>query len=174
MRLGSLFSVASSLSCRWMDHKFKEYSESCLDLLSVMGNNSTNSTEDAEVQDAVAFPDDLYNQASQASAEGKLAFAVQVLDETAGLFEEDHSSASWEENTADDFVNVLTKQADELRSCVSISADWNKKLHMYFKRLSSLVKRMDHSADVWEVVRKQIKSHLMSTDLLVSSLLPTN
>nr|XP_046233927.1 interferon phi 4 isoform X2 [Scatophagus argus] len=173
MRLGSLFSVASSLSCRWMDHKFKEYSESCLDLLHVMGNNSTNSTEDSEVQDAVAFPDDLYNQASQASAEGKLAFAVQVLDETAGLFEEDHSSASWEENTADDFVNVVTQQADELRSCTG-SHKRNKKLHMYFKRLSSLVKRMDHSADVWEVVRKQIKSHLMSTDLLVSSLLPTN
>lgn len=52
-------------------------------------------------------------------AEDKLAFTVQILNETSALFEEDHSSASWEENTAENFVNVITQQADGLRSCVS-------------------------------------------------------
>lgn len=52
-------------------------------------------------------------------AEDKVAFTVQVLDETAALFEEDHGSASWEENTMENFVSVITQQADGLRSCVS-------------------------------------------------------
>lgn len=54
-------------------------------------------------------------------AEDKLAFTVQVLEEVAALFEEDHSSAaSWEESTVEDFVNVVTQQADGLRPCVRI------------------------------------------------------
>lgn len=56
-------------------------------------------------------------------AEDKLLFTVQVLEEAAALFEEDHSNASWEENTVDEFVNVVNQQADGLRSCVSLSVD---------------------------------------------------
>lgn len=54
-------------------------------------------------------------------AEIKLAFAAQILNETAALFEGDYSGASWEENNVENFVNVLTQQADNLRSCVSLS-----------------------------------------------------
>lgn len=54
-------------------------------------------------------------------AEDKLAFTVQILHEVAALFEEDHSLASWEESTVEDFVNVITQQSDGLRSCVSLS-----------------------------------------------------
>ncbi|XP_050923075.1 uncharacterized protein LOC127139318 [Lates calcarifer] len=104
-------------------------------------NNSTNSTEDAEVEDTVAFPNDLYSQASKASAEDKLGFTVQVLEEMAVLFEEDHSAASWEESTVKDFVNIVTQQADGLHSCTGSHSHKkkNKKLHMYFKRLSGHV-----------------------------------
>uniref|UniRef100_A0A4W6F013 Uncharacterized protein n=1 Tax=Lates calcarifer TaxID=8187 RepID=A0A4W6F013_LATCA len=91
----ALYSAGSSLSCRWMDHKFRQYSENSLDLLDTMVNNSTNSTEDAEVEDTVAFPNDLYSQASKASAEDKLGFTVQVLEEMA-------------ESTVKDFVNIVT------------------------------------------------------------------
>lgn len=54
-------------------------------------------------------------------AEDKLAFTVQILNETAALFEEDHSLASWEERTVEDFINVITQEAGGLRSCVSLS-----------------------------------------------------
>ncbi|XP_044034555.1 interferon a3-like isoform X2 [Siniperca chuatsi] len=170
-------SAGSSLSCRWMDHKFKQHSENSLDLLDKMANNSTNSTEDAEVKHTAAFPNDLYSQASTASAEDKLGFIGQVLEETAALFEEDHSSASWEENTVENFVNVVTQQADGLRSCIGSHGHKkkNKKLHMYFKRLSRhVLQEMGHSAEAWELIRQEIKEHLMRADLLVSSLLTTN
>ncbi|XP_070783080.1 interferon a3-like [Enoplosus armatus] len=171
----SLYSAGSSLSCRWMDHKFRQHSETFLDLLDTMANNSTNTTE--EVNDAAAFPNDLYSQAAKAPAEDKLGFTVQVLEETAALFEEDHSSASWEENTVENFLSVVTRQADGLRSCIGSHGHKkkNKKLHMYFKRLSSLVlEQMGHSAEAWELIRKEIKAHLKRADQLVSSLLTTN
>lgn len=49
-----------------------------------------------------------------------MAFAAQILNETAALFEEDYSGASWQENTVEHLVNVLTQQADNLCSCVSL------------------------------------------------------
>ncbi|XP_071318455.1 interferon a3-like [Trachinotus anak] len=167
-----LYSAGSSLSCRWMDHKFRQYSENSLALVETMVSNSTNSTE-GEVQDTVAFPNDLYSQVSKASAEDKVVFTVQALDEMAALFEEDYSSASFEEKTVKDFLSVVTQQADGLRSCIeSHSHEKNKKLHMYFKRLSShVLKGMRHSAKSWELIRKEIKTHLMRADQLVSSLL---
>lgn len=95
----------------------------------------------------MVFPNDLYRQAFNASvshtahiescgfhrmfnkcllllllqAEDKMAFTVQVLNETAALFEEDYSAASWDENTVENFVNVISQQADSLRSCVSLT-----------------------------------------------------
>ncbi|KAM9336940.1 interferon a3-like [Symphorus nematophorus] len=164
-----LYSAASSLTCSWMDHKFTQHSVESLDILDTMA-----SYEDAEVEDIVAFPNELYNQASTASAEDKLCFTVQILEETAALFEEDHSLASWEENIGDNFVNVVFQQADGLRSCIW-SHKKSKKLHMYFKRLSRhILKKMGHSAAAWELIRRQIRTHLMRADQLVSPLLTTN
>ncbi|XP_047465707.1 uncharacterized protein LOC125022810 [Mugil cephalus] len=169
-----LYSSGSSLSCRWMNHKFKQYSENSLDLIDAMANNSTNSTEDAGTEDTVVFPYHLYSHASKASAGDKLAFTVQVLKEVAALFEEDYSSASWEESTVENFLNVVNKQADELNSCI-VSHTKNKKLEMYFKKLSNRVlKQKGHSSEAWELVREEIKAHLMRVDQLGASLLTSN
>ncbi|XP_043958275.1 interferon a3-like [Gambusia affinis] len=167
---------SSALSCRWMEHKFRQYSGNSLNLLDMMANNITNSTEDEE--NTVAFPDHLYSQASKASAEGKLSFAVHILKEVSALFEEDQSSSSWQEVTVENFLNVVNKQADELHSCIkghSHMRKRNTKLHLYFKRLSNeILAKMGHSADAWELIRREVKVCLMKADHLVSSLLPSN
>uniref|UniRef100_A0AAZ1XMT8 Uncharacterized protein n=1 Tax=Oreochromis aureus TaxID=47969 RepID=A0AAZ1XMT8_OREAU len=145
----ALSTEGSSLSCRWMDHKFRQHNEETLNLLDTM------------VSVTVAFPNHLYRQ-----AEDKLVFTVQVLEEVAALFEEDHSSASWEDGTVRNFLNIVNKQAKELHSCMKTT-----KLHMYFKRLSHhILKEMGHSAEAWEVIRKETKAHLMRAEQLASSL----
>ncbi|TNN84816.1 Interferon a3 [Liparis tanakae] len=108
--------------------------------MKIKAHNSTNITEDAEVN----FPHHLYSQASKASAEDKLRFTIQILEEMAALFEEDHSNASWEENTVDHFLIVVTQQADGLHSCMKSHGHkkQNKKLRMYFKRLSHIMEQM--------------------------------
>ncbi|KAF3853882.1 hypothetical protein F7725_014570 [Dissostichus mawsoni] len=164
-----LWTAGSSLSCRWMQHKFQQFSKNSLDLIDSMANNSTNTTVDA----GVGFPNHLYNQASKASAEDKLSFTVQILEEMVVLFEEDNSKASWEEIREENFLQVVTQVADGLRSCIgSHSHRKNKKIQMYFKRLSShVLEQMDNSAEAWELIRKEMKTHLVRADLLCSSLL---
>uniref|UniRef100_A0A3Q1CZG8 Uncharacterized protein n=1 Tax=Amphiprion ocellaris TaxID=80972 RepID=A0A3Q1CZG8_AMPOC len=168
--LVALVASGWSLSCRWMEEKFRQHSEDLLELLHTMVNNSTNSTE-AEDDNTVIFPNKLYNQKSNASDEDKVAFMVQILQETAALFEEDHSSASWEESTVENFLNLLNKQADELSSCMGSQKKKNTKLHMYFKRLSvQVLKKMGHSAEAWELIRTEMELHLLRVQQLASSL----
>uniref|UniRef100_A0A8C6Q0S1 Uncharacterized protein n=1 Tax=Nothobranchius furzeri TaxID=105023 RepID=A0A8C6Q0S1_NOTFU len=170
-----LYSACSSLSCRWMDQKFSQFSGTSLDLLDMMANNATNSTGAEE--NTVGFPHHLYHQASKASAEDKVAFVVQILKEVSSLFEEDHSPSSWEETTEENFLSVINQQAEELHSCVGQGhiKKKNTKLHMYFKRLSHhILKKMGHSAEAWELIRREIKAHLIRADHLVSSLLTRN
>uniref|UniRef100_A0A3Q3BRX1 Uncharacterized protein n=1 Tax=Haplochromis burtoni TaxID=8153 RepID=A0A3Q3BRX1_HAPBU len=108
-------------------------------------------TKDAEIEHTVAFPNRLYRKTSKATAEDKLAFTVQILEEVAALFEEDHSSASWEENTVENFLNIVNKQAEELRSCVSSLS-------------------FGYSAEAWETIRNITKEHLRRCGSLVESL----
>ncbi|XP_060884499.1 interferon a3-like [Labrus mixtus] len=171
-----VFSAGSPLSCKWMDHKFRQFSKTSLDLLDTMAHNSTNSTEDAEVKHTVSFPHELYSQAAKAAAEDKLSFTVQVLNEMETLLNKNHSSASWEEKTVDNFLGVVSRQADGLHSCIRSHGHkkHSKKLHMSFKRLSHVLEQMGDSAEAWELIRKEIKTHLMRVDLLISSLLTAN
>ncbi|XP_039472706.1 interferon a3-like [Oreochromis aureus] len=159
----ALSTEGSSLSCRWMDHKFRQHNEETLNLLDTMAKNVTNTTE-VEVTVASLIT---------CTAEDKLVFTVQVLEEVAVLFEEDHSSASWEDSTVRNFLNIVNKQAEELHSCIGSHGHKRKttKLHMYFKRLSHhILKEMGHSAEAWEVIRKETKAHLMRAEQLASSL----
>nr|AGJ98284.1 interferon 2 [Epinephelus coioides] len=159
----SLYSAGSSLSCRWVDHKFRQHSEESLALLDTMAN------ENAEVDNTVSFPNHLYSQASKASAEDKVAFTVQILEEMVALLEGGYSSASWEENTEENFLSVVSRQAVGLRSC-TVHHKESKKLHMYFKRLSRhVLMRMGHSAEAWELIRREMKSHLKRVDQLLLS-----
>uniref|UniRef100_A0AAQ4QNU3 Interferon a3-like n=1 Tax=Gasterosteus aculeatus aculeatus TaxID=481459 RepID=A0AAQ4QNU3_GASAC len=159
----SLYSSASSLSCRWVDHKFSHLSRTSMDLLDTLVSGPLLFWMFFKVSDCV-----------YTAAEDKLRFSVQILEEMAALFEEDHSNASWEEQTVDHFLIVVTKQADSLHSCIKSHGHKrkNKKLQMYFKRLSHRVlEQMGHSAESWELIRKEMKAHLMKTDQLVLSLL---
>ncbi|XP_028423782.1 interferon a3-like isoform X2 [Perca flavescens] len=163
--LHSLYSAGSSLSCRWMTHKFRQHSTNSLELIDTMANNSTNTTEDE-----VDFPSDLYSQASKKSAEDKLSFTVQILEEMVSLFEEDHSAASWEEKTVDHFLIVVTQQADGLKSCIRGHSHKNKKPHAldtYFNSLSEILKQMGHSAEAWELIREEMKTHLIRAEQLL-------
>ncbi|XP_067344357.1 interferon a3-like [Channa argus] len=184
----ALCTTGSALRCSWMENEFRQLSKKSLDLIDTMSNNSTSTTEDAEDEDAeyedtdeedetVAFPNDLYSQASKASAVDKLSFTVQVLEEVLVLFKRNHNSTSWQKSTVENLITVVTREADGLHSCIGshMHKKKNKKLHMYFKRLSHhVLQNKDHSAEAWELIRKEITSHLLRTDVLVSSLLKTN
>ncbi|KAL3968019.1 diphthamide biosynthesis protein 3 [Sarotherodon galilaeus] len=153
--------------------QFSLHNEKALDFLDMM---ITNTTKDAEIEHNVAFPNRLYRQTSKATAEDKLAFTVQVLEEVAALFEEDHSSASWEENTVENFLNIVNKQAEELHSCIGSHSYTTQKgqqlsfrTEMYFKRLlNEILKKNGYSAEAWEVIRNITQAHLRQCEFLIS------
>ncbi|XP_039870329.1 interferon a3-like [Simochromis diagramma] len=145
----------------------------CVRVLCVM--QITNTTKDAEIEHNVAFPNRLYRKTSKATAEDKLAFTVQILEELFALFEEDHSSAPWEENTVENFLNIVNKQAEELRSCIGSHRYTTQKVQrrreMYFKRLlNKILKKNGYSAEAWEKIRNITKDHLRQCGFLVNSL----
>uniref|UniRef100_A0A3P9DLU3 Uncharacterized protein n=1 Tax=Maylandia zebra TaxID=106582 RepID=A0A3P9DLU3_9CICH len=115
-------------TCKWMDHKFRQHNEETLNLLDTMANNYTNTTE--------------------VEAEDKLAFTVQVLEEVAALFEEDNSSASWEDSTAEELHSCL--------SSLSIGSHSHKKKNsqLYFKRLSD------------DVLKKKVRLNVLTNSLI--------
>ncbi|XP_029934219.1 interferon phi 4 [Myripristis murdjan] len=153
-----------SLGCRWMDHKFSQQSKSALDELRTMGGNYTQNSS------GVDFPTGLYEQASQASAEDRLNFMAQVLEEVVHLFEEDWDSMPWPETTVNNFLSVVNQQEEGVRSCIVNQGKKSKKLHMYFKRLSRhVLKDMGHSSEAWELMRKEIEAHLLRIDILAAS-----
>ncbi|KAM9837896.1 interferon phi 4 [Aulostomus maculatus] len=163
-----LCGAASSLRCRWINHKFTQYSRTSLSLLEAMANNSTNTTE----EDTVTFPKELFSQASEAPAGDRLSFVVQLLEEVSELFQEDHSSAPWEKTTVDDFLNIVNQQADGLRPCTQSHKN-NKKLQMFFQRLSRhVLVAKGRSADAWELIRKGVKLLLFRAQRLIASPAP--
>ncbi|XP_063338362.1 interferon a3-like [Pelmatolapia mariae] len=113
-----MYSTGSLLSCKWIvKHHFSLYNTKALGLLDMM---ITNTAKDAEIEHNVTFPNQLYHQKFNATDEDKLAFIVQILKELFDLFEKDRSSAPWEENTVENFLNIVNKMAEELQCCPSI------------------------------------------------------
>uniref|UniRef100_A0A3Q4I0Q5 Interferon omega-1-like n=1 Tax=Neolamprologus brichardi TaxID=32507 RepID=A0A3Q4I0Q5_NEOBR len=176
-----MYSTGSSLSCKWIvKHpgdrmsQFSLHNKQALGLLDMMVS-ITNTTKDAEIEHNVAFPNRLYRKTSKATAEDKLAFTVQILEELFALFEEDHSSASWEENTVENFLSIVNKQAEELRSCIGSHSYTTQKgqerTKMYFKRLlNKILKKNGYSAEAWEKIRDITEDHLSQCAFLVTPL----
>ncbi|XP_053703380.1 interferon a3-like [Synchiropus splendidus] len=131
-----------------------------------MANTSLNDSDNSDMVLA-DFPQHLYMLASAATDEHRLHFVVQVLDEVAKLFQEDHSSAAWGEVTVDHFLHSVTQQANGLRSCYQHLNRKNRRLHMYFKTLAFDLQQMEYSAEAWEMVRAAVKLHLFRAQLLV-------
>ncbi|CAI5658276.1 unnamed protein product [Oreochromis niloticus] len=162
-----MYSTGSLLSCKWIvKHHFSLYNRKALSLLDVM---ITNTTKDAEIEHNVAFPNQLYHQTSKATDEDKLAFVVQILKEVFDLFEKNRSSAPWEENTVENFLNIVNKQAEELHSCIGSHSNMTQLTH--FKRLSNeTLKDNGYSAEAWEKIRNITQAHLRQCAFLVTSL----
>ncbi|CAI5658275.1 unnamed protein product [Oreochromis niloticus] len=147
-----MYSTGSSLSCKWI----------------VKHPGNTKSQFSLYNKIALDFLDMM--------AEDKLAFTVQILKELLALFEEDHSSASWEENTVENFLNIVDKQTEELHSCIGSHSNTTQKgqqlsfrREKYFKRLlNKILKKNGYSAEAWEKIRNITQAHLRQCEFLIS------
>ncbi|XP_054608977.1 interferon a3-like [Dunckerocampus dactyliophorus] len=167
----SLMSAAAASGCWWMDNRFNTYHEESLKLLDQM---AANTTEDAE--NPVAFPKHVYERAAEASVADRLALVVQILQEVGDLFDQKNTSSSaWDERTLDSFLNIIHEEKSGLQSCLDRThgktqngKGKNRKLCSYFTRLSrSVLKGKQHSAEAWEMIRKEVQMHLFQASRLI-------
>ncbi|XP_061913507.1 interferon phi 1 [Entelurus aequoreus] len=187
----SLVEAAPVLKCRWSYGKYYQTSVRLLDRM------AANATED--VENPLPFPKDEYELESKHSlfgtldvifflldvphrhvffssplsqVEHRLTFVAHLLQEVQDLFDHENiSSASWDETTLEHFLAVVYRERDDLQDCVSGIESKQQPLREYFKELSRMVlEEKEYSAEAWEMIRKEVKSHLFrATQLFPSS-----
>ncbi|CDQ88876.1 unnamed protein product [Oncorhynchus mykiss] len=87
---------------------------------------------------------------------------------------------TWNKKNLDDFLKILERQFETLNSCVilfhfvrhvSPAMKPERRLKRYFKKLNrKVLRKMNYSAQAWELIRKEMKRHLQILDILVAQL----
>uniref|UniRef100_A0A3P9A2B7 Uncharacterized protein n=2 Tax=Esox lucius TaxID=8010 RepID=A0A3P9A2B7_ESOLU len=160
-----LCSTQSSCSCcDWIRDHYGTLSREYLSLLDEMGGNITK-------QDVpVFFPESLYRRMEDAQYEVQVRFLNETIHEIFKLFDENMDAVTWEEKKLDDFLILLHRQFQNLKSCVSPATKF-KRLKRFFKKLNKKVLvEMNYSAQAWELIRKETKYILEKLDLLVATM----
>ncbi|XP_034151242.1 interferon a3-like [Esox lucius] len=105
-----------------------------------------------------------------AQYEVKVRFLNETIHEIFKLFDENMDAVTWEEKKLDDFLILLHRQFQNLKSCVSPATKF-KRLKRFFKKLNKKVLvEMNYSAQAWELIRKETKYILEKLDLLVATM----
>uniref|UniRef100_A0AAZ3SK95 Uncharacterized protein n=1 Tax=Oncorhynchus tshawytscha TaxID=74940 RepID=A0AAZ3SK95_ONCTS len=146
--------------CDWIRHHYGHLSAEYLSLLDQM-------VRDITKQNAPVFsPTSLYRPIDDAEVEDKVRFRKEVIYKITKLFDGNMKSITWDKKNLDDFLKILEKQFENLNSCVS-----KGRLKRYFKKLNrTVLRKMNYSAQVWELIRKEMKRHLQRLDILVAQL----
>uniref|UniRef100_A0A4W5N9L8 Uncharacterized protein n=1 Tax=Hucho hucho TaxID=62062 RepID=A0A4W5N9L8_9TELE len=123
------------LCCDWIRHHYGHLSAEYLSLLDQMGGDITE-------QDApVFFPDLLYRRIELAEFEDKVRFRNETIYQITKLFDGNMKAVTWDKTKLDDFLNILERQFENLKSCVSPAKKPERRLKRYFKKLNRKVLR---------------------------------
>ncbi|XP_014048246.2 interferon a3 isoform X2 [Salmo salar] len=151
--------------CDWIQHHYGHLSREYLSLLDQMGGDITK-------QDApVFFPTSLYRHIDDAEVEDKVRFLKETIYQITKLFDGNMKSVTWDKKKLDDFLNILERQLENLKSCVSPAMKPERRLKRYFKKLNkNVLRKMNYSAQAWELIRKETKRHLQRLDILAAQM----
>ncbi|XP_067286746.1 interferon phi 4 [Pseudorasbora parva] len=150
--LMSVCGISSVLSCKWIQHKFKHQHEISLDMIRTMGEKIHNDHDGIN-----PIPYELINNHRRAEPEKQILFVIQALVEITVLF--DDGVVPWETKKVDEFLNIIHRQIDGMRTCGDYKMKRNKKLHLYFERLRQMTElKKEDGGESWEIVRKRVIS----------------
>uniref|UniRef100_A0A4W5KSC4 Uncharacterized protein n=1 Tax=Hucho hucho TaxID=62062 RepID=A0A4W5KSC4_9TELE len=118
-------------------------------------NKPTIKGGDITEQDApVFFPDLLYRRIELAEFEDKVRFRNETIYQITKLFDGNMKAVTWDKKKLDDFLNILERQFENLKSCVSPAKKPERRLKRYFKKLNR------------KVLRKMVSLFRMATCLI--------
>ncbi|XP_023998657.1 interferon a3-like, partial [Salvelinus sp. IW2-2015] len=103
--------------------------------------------------------------------EDKVRFLKETIYQITKLFDGNMKAVTWDKKNLDDFLNILERQLENLNSCVSPAMKPERRLKRYFKKLNKKVlRKMNYSAQAWELIRKETKRHLQRLDILAAQM----
>ncbi|XP_064843496.1 interferon a3-like [Oncorhynchus masou masou] len=144
--------------CDWIRHHYGLLSEEYLSLLDQMGGDIT------EQEAPVFFPESLY--IDDAKFEDKVRFRNETIYQITKMFDGNMKAVTWDKKKLDDFLNILEGQFENLKSCVSPAKKPERRLKRYFKKLNrKVLRKMNYSAQAWELIRKETKHNLQRLDI---------
>ncbi|XP_029583227.1 interferon a3-like isoform X2 [Salmo trutta] len=151
--------------CDWIRHHYGHLSSEYLSLLDQMGGDITKQNA------PVFFPTSLYRHIDDAEVEDKVRFLKDTIYQIINLFDGNMKSVTWDKKNLDDFLNILERQLENLNSCVSPAMKPERRLKRYFKKLNkNVLRKMNYSAQAWELIRKETKRHLQRLDILAAQM----
>uniref|UniRef100_A0AAZ3PJF5 Interferon a3-like n=1 Tax=Oncorhynchus tshawytscha TaxID=74940 RepID=A0AAZ3PJF5_ONCTS len=140
--------------CDWIRHHYGHLSAEYLSLLDQMGGDIT------EQEAPVFFPELLYRRIDDAKVK-TIILTFHTIYQITKLFDGNMKAVIWDKKKLDDFLNILERQFENLKSCVSPAEKPERRLKRYFKKLN----RKNYSAQAWELIRKETKHHLQRLDI---------
>ncbi|KAJ7992165.1 hypothetical protein DPEC_G00275700 [Dallia pectoralis] len=150
--------------CEWIRHQFGTLSGLYLTQLDEMGGNIT------QQEVPVVFPEFLYERTNDTQYVDQVRFLNETIHEITELFDENMDAVTWDKKKLGDFLILLHRQFTNLKSCVLPARRPDKTLKHYFKELKKVLRKMNYSAQAWELIRKETKYHLQKLDLLVANM----
>uniref|UniRef100_A0A8D0E6C5 Uncharacterized protein n=1 Tax=Salvator merianae TaxID=96440 RepID=A0A8D0E6C5_SALMN len=93
--------------------------------------------------------------------------AVQgILQETAYLFQQNHTALSWDESSIDAFQQGLHQASDNLGKCLSRERKLiqNPSVNRYFREIRDFLSSKAYSLCAWEIVQMEIRHCFLLID----------
>nr|CAD67753.1 interferon [Danio rerio] len=163
-----LQSQSSASTCEWLG-RYRIITTESLNLLKNMGGKYA----DLETP----FPSRLYTLMDKSKVEDQVKFLVLTLDHIIHLMDarEHMNSVNWDQNTVEDFLNILHRKSSDLKECVARSTkpahkeSYEIRIKRHFRTLKKILKKKQYSAEAWEQIRRVVKSHLQRMDIIASN-----
>ncbi|XP_014048253.2 interferon a3 isoform X3 [Salmo salar] len=98
--------------------------------------------------------------------EDQVRFRNETIYQITKLFDGNMKAVTWDKKNLDDFLNILERQLENLKSCVSPAKKPERRLKRYSKELNrKVLRKMNYSAQAWELIRKETRRHLQRLDI---------
>uniref|UniRef100_A0A4W5LMK0 Uncharacterized protein n=1 Tax=Hucho hucho TaxID=62062 RepID=A0A4W5LMK0_9TELE len=141
------------LCCCWIRHHYGNLSTEHLSLLDQMGGDITKQI---------------------APFEDKVRFLNETIYQIKKLFDGNMKAVTWDKKNLDYFLNILEHQFENLNSCQgspNLFMENYRRLKQYFKKLNrKVLRKMNYSAQAWELIRKGTQCHLQRLGILAGQM----
>ncbi|KAK2836171.1 hypothetical protein Q7C36_014040 [Tachysurus vachellii] len=173
----SLCVAAAAPSCIWTHFRLPTLNKKSIGLLESMGGRMP--LECLEEKNN-SFPQVSFPKvgAEMLTNENLLPISLEAFNGVAKIFNNNHTSVTWDTNNLSLFKTIIDRQVDNLQKCVGkqvqtvmdkSASNSTDTLRSYFVKLEERLKEQEFSSCAWEIVRKEVLDSLETLQTFIES-----